>query len=315
MKYFDNTRLADYKSCPRKYFLRHILNWTPSAERTAPALVFGGAWHEGVDVIWGQAKQIGLQNVVQSAYEAFLKYWTDHEFPDVVSIEMMDEFGARTPMTAKEMFYNYVVKNAAIIHNAEVESIEKPFAIPLPGLDNVFYIGRMDKVIKLNSRRTVIEHKTTSLYRIQGGFDPQYLDSWWTSSQVKGYLFGGTMLYGEVHDAWVDCALVHKKVHDAFRFVPISHGTDIIKEWIVTTATWSKEVIEATKRWEGGESVLSTFKKNEDSCYGKYGPCPFIDICRIHADPTKLDGPPPGFEVKKWEPFTEDDLQNIINNK
>ena len=50
MKYYDNTRISDYKTCPRKYLLRHKYDLV--AEGTPLALTFGLCWHDAMDVMW-----------------------------------------------------------------------------------------------------------------------------------------------------------------------------------------------------------------------------------------------------------------------
>lgn len=300
--YYDNTRLSTYKECPRKYLLRHVLGWTVDYGKVAAPLVFGGAWHAGQDKLWKGAKSNNPTQLLELAFEGFLEHWTESGYSRNPGYQELEDLGARTPMTAKEMYYNYIKQRWNILSSAEILGIEQSFAVPLPN-SNIQYIGKLDKVIKLNGRTTIIEHKTTSLYRVSGFFEQNYLDSWWSSSQVKGYEYGGTLFYGSVDDVWVDCALVHKKIHEGFKFVPVSHSVDLIQEWVTTTLTWANNVTEAIRQHKAGVSAAVTFPKNEDSCFGKYGSCPFLDICRIVPDPTKLEGPPPGFKVEVWEPF------------
>lgn len=313
--YYDNTRLSDYKECPRKYFIRHVLGWTVDYGRVAAPLIFGGSWHEGQDVIWRHAKKVDPATLVDLAHDQFMKHWIEAGYPASITSIEMENLGARTPMVAKEMYWHYVQQRWSMLQRCEVLAVEQPFAVPLPGLPDHWYVGRMDKVVQDQNQRLVLEHKTTTLYRINGNFDPQYIESWYSSSQVKGYEFGGSLYYGGVDGVWVDCALVHKKVHDAFKFVPVAHHMSLLEEWITTTVTWTKEVTEATERFNAGESVQTTFKKNEDSCYGKYGPCPFLEICRTIADPTKLDGPPPGFKEERWEPFNILGLDKLVQQE
>ena len=313
--YYDNTRLSDYKACPRQYFIRHVLGWTADYGKAAAPLIFGGAWHEGMDVVWKYAKQVDQPTLTALAHDQFMKYWTDAGYPDDMMSVEMENLGARNPMVAKEMYWHYTEQRWPTLQRAEVLAIEQPFAVPMPRMEDHWYVGRLDKVIQLDNQRLVIEHKTTSLYRINGNFASEYVESWDSSSQVKGYEFGAGLYFKGVDGVWVDAALVHKKVHDAFKFIPVAHHMSLMEEWIVTTATWASEVTEATRRYKAGESVQSCFKKNEDSCFGKYGKCQFLDICRTIADPTKLDGPPPGFKEERWEPFDILKLDKLIQQE
>lgn len=313
---YDNTRLSEFKECPRKYFIRHNLGWTVDYGRTAAPLIFGGAWHEGMDVVWKHASNPKIANdkmlLTQLAHDQFMKYWTDNGFPAEVGQIEADNLAPRTPMTAKEMYYHYIDQRWAVLSGCKVLAIEQPFAVPLPNLADHWYVGRLDKVIEFNGQRLVIEHKTTTAYATQGNFRSDYIESWYASSQVKGYQFGAGLFFGGVDGVWVDAALVHRKVHDAFRFVPVAHSHDLLLEWIETTEQWALQVTTATNLHNAGATLSTTFPKNEDSCYGKYGSCPFLDICRTIPDPTKLDGPPVGYKCEKWEPFSILKLDQLI---
>ena len=104
---YDNTRLSDFKDCPRYYFLRHVLGWTVDYGRTAAPLIFGGAWHEGLDVIWRHAKHEKIKGnkglLVDLAQDQFDKYWEDNGFPTDIGAVEAESLSHSTPMIAKEM--------------------------------------------------------------------------------------------------------------------------------------------------------------------------------------------------------------------
>ena len=310
--YFDNTKLSTYKSCPRKYLIRHILHWTTdSGEQKPPALVFGGAWHEGMDAIWG-AQGHPTNVKVALANEAFLTHWEENSYPRQPSMEQQEELGARTPGIAHEMYHNYVNVRAKMLEECEVLGIEQPVAMPFPDLTDTWYIGKLDKVFRWNGVH-VGEHKTTTAYAVKGNFQPDWVDSWGSSSQVKGYQMVGTLYYPDLQDVWVDGALVHRKVHDAFKFVPVSHSLPLLQEWITDTKRWiialQSELIEFEQE---GNLDRGTFRRNEDNCFEKFGRCPFLNICSTCADPTKLKSVPAGYKVEKWEPFDELGIDRLV---
>ena len=85
---------------------------------------------------------------------------------------------------------------------------------------------------------------------------------------------------------------------------PVSHNFTLLAEWLGGTTQWIKQIIAEQEKYEEVEELQpGMFKKNEESCFGKYGPCQFIDICRSIADPSKLDQAPAGFVHEPWEPF------------
>lgn len=308
---FDNTRMSAYKFCPRSFMLRHVMHWTKVG--TGSALVFGSSWHAGMDVMWKVGKQFGALDLAHLAYDGFMEKWVEEGYPAEVSFEMQEQYGMRTPGVAKEMFHNYAKERVRVLNEADVLAIEQPFAVPIPGLPDVWYIGKLDKVIKWNVNKVVLEHKTTSAYRVDGGFDPAWSDSWFSSSQVKGYEFGAGLYFPGLDGVWVDGALVHKKVHDKFKFIAIKHPVPLLVEWLEDTKNWIERINKDKADLEAnGRLTAGCFPKNEESCFGKYGACPFLDICRHVTDPTQLDGPPAGYKEEVWEPFSVLGLDKLV---
>lgn len=312
---YDNTRLSEYKRCPRAFFIRHVLGW--NTEGTGDALVFGQSWHEGMDIIWKCGQMLGRGeltqlDVVDMAHQNFMKTWIENGFPETMDFGGYDRFGARTPGTAKEMMWSYIDERRSMLCDAEILGIEQPFAVPLPGVQNTWYVGRLDKAVHYNGQTLILEHKTTTAYAREGGFRSDYIDSWFASSQVKGYQFGGGLYYPDLSAVWVDAALVHNKVHDEFRFIPVAHGPHLLTEWLGNTTTWVERVTESRRQERAGVLLSKCFPKNEDNCFGKFGKCPFLDICMTNDDPRKLGGPPGGFEVNVWEPFDLLGLDKLV---
>ena len=315
LRCYDNSRLADFKTCPRSYFFRHLLGWR--REGNALPLTFGLSWHSGLEFLWSNAKKLPSEQLLQGSMLSFLETWSSEGLSTELSMDEEEFFAPRTPGVAHEMYYNYLNARKGILQNCTVIGNEQPFAVPMPSLEKTWYIGKMDKVIELNGERLVIEHKTTTAYSIKHGFQPDYVESWGTSSQVKGYEFGANLHYEGIDGVWVDAALVHKKIHDQFKIIPISHNVTLLQEWIANTATWIRVVQEneATFASTGNLTEKQCFQKNEESCFGKYGKCPYLDICRTIADPTTLKEPPPGYILDRWEPFDELGLSSILNEE
>jgi len=318
--YVDNTKLSDYKVCPRYYYLRHIKGWRPGG--TAMPLIFGLCWHEAMNIVWvGYASvrngSITKWDLVDAAMLAFENCWTDQGLKAFEDLDMQDleMLGARTPMIAKEMLINYIEKREDILNTMELIAAERPFAVPLyPDRTDIWYIGRRDKDVKVNGDIVVIEHKTTSEYKIDGGFKSQYLESFYPNSQVEGYLYAANIEYGDVRYVWADTALVHKKVHNAFRFIPISATITALNSWLWETRDWVDRIQSELERLADAEAqkILTAFPRSTNQCVGKYGLCSMLPICRGFNNPATLDVPPPGFIHDPWNPF---DLLHISTLK
>lgn len=308
---FDNTRVGAYKNCPRFYFIRHVMHWR--SEGTGAALVFGLSWHNGMDTVWTNAKKFQQEDLTKLAMLSFLDKWEEEGFNPDPSLADMENLKQRTPGTASEMFWNYIDKRWKVLQECTLLAAEQPFAVPMPGLEDTWYIGRLDKSIEWNDKTLVLEHKTTTAYAVQGNFRTDYVDSWYSSPQVKGYQFGGGLYYPRLDGVWVDAALVHAKVHDAFKFIPVSHKFDLLEEWIGDTRGWILRILADEHAYNtAGELAPGVFPKNEDNCYGKYGQCPFLNICRTTVDPGKLKEVPPGYVKEVWEPFSVLGLDKLV---
>ena len=313
MRYFDNTRLSAHEVCPRKFYFRHRRHIRPATLQIP--LVFGLSWHAGMDTIWpGAQSDLTDSELADAAMIAFDRKWQECGLPSVVDMapEQVDEVGFRNPGTAFDMFYNYVEQRRDFIRHVEVEYVELPFAVPLdPNDKSLFYIGRMDKLIKWEGRKWSVEHKTTSEYKKDGGFRASFVEAFTPNSQIDGYDHGNHMLHGnEAKGVLIDGALVHKSVHDKFCFIPIERDILMLEAWLWEAQEKVKK-IEADDdtltllREEGKDQdpILKAFPKRTSSCH-IYNGCEYRDICKMVVNPeTVPDDNFKGYIVDPWEPF------------
>ncbi len=325
-EFYDNTRISAYSMCPRRFYFRHERDWVPTG--TALPLVFGLSWHNAMDSVWEQisnGSQRPNSDIAKQAMTAFLKCWSEENGqPDLeafvdMSPEDAKKFRGRTPWTAYEMLAAYVdERKSFIIGCEEVISIEQPFAVPLsPSDDSFFYVGRIDKVVRKDRKVLGIEHKTTSLYKKDGPFRTDFVDSFSPNRQIDGYLHALHVLHGKDAKAiWVDAALVHKDHHDQFRFLPVERQYAQLDGWLWETGVYIQHIetekdnlaIYKEDVTDGKQHLpyLNAFPKNTSACT-LYGNCPYMDLCKSSANPEQTwpDKVPEGFKVEHWEPFDE----------
>lgn len=311
-RYIDNTMLNDYKCCPRRYFLRHKKNWRRSG--IAAPLVFGLSWHNAMDALWSNFGKVEDVELLRLAAEAFDACWTDQGMPapDEMGLDQIERLGARTPFVAREMLAGYLNARRHILSGMKLVAVEQPFAVPLPGLPSTWYAGRLDKVFDYNGIRIVDEHKTTTEYKIDGGFKSNYLESWYLDSQIMGYLFGGGLFFEGLEQVWVDAALVHKKVHDKFKFIPISHHFSLLEQWVADTCEWVSRIYRDEDKFAStGRLGQGTFPKQTEACFNKFGACQFVDICRTQSSPEDIPLPE-GYTHEEWSPFSVLKLHKLL---
>lgn len=346
--YYDNTRISTYRECNRKFYLRHILDLVRDGERVD--LVFGQCWHEAMNVVWRVISDGGKhEDALKMGMAAFISHWVEKEFPPPTSANyqiLTDKWPTKNPYVAMEMLDNYIKQRSAFIKECTNVEVERPYAVPLgmtvdvpvtqegdmPGRiwrsnekgvtaympEEVFYIGRLDKVVTHRQYgRLIIEHKTTGWYAKEGGFRTDYLESFSPNSQVDGYLFAGNSLYeGGVKGVWVDAALTHKTVHDKFKFIPIDRQFTALDAWLTETKIYVRRIVgEINELEKDGNDVgaFPVFPKNTSSCH-TYSGCSYRDVCKYIPNPREL-GIPSGFRVEKWEPFDILKIGEIMQRK
>lgn len=314
-RFYDNTMISDYRDCPRYYYLRHIRGWRGSG--ISQPLTFGLAWHDAMDVVWDLACQLEdapahSQAIVHQAGHAFDQRWVEQGLPaDAGRVSYENQWGyeiyeKRNPMVAREMLSNYITSRQHIFADATIIAIEQPFAVPLEEDGDRWYIGRLDKVIQLPNQGVIIEHKTTSDYAKEGGFKKQWEMEHAVSTQGTGYLFGAAATFPGVDQVWIDGALVHKTVHDKFKFLPSVASMEGMDQWLYETKIWVGRIEGETAFLQHDltrQDVMPAFPKNTKQCVGKYGVCQFYNICAATNKPNHIEEPPEGFIEEKWEPF------------
>jgi hypothetical protein len=175
------------------------------------------------------------------------------------------------------------------------------YGFELVGPDRQFLLGDF-----------TVTHNTTTAYRKDGYFRADFLDSFSPNSQVDGYQYAAGPLYaGKLRSIWIDAALVHKTVHDGFKFIPIDRGDSSLDMWLWETHHWidqiemNKAALAEEERTSG--NYMAAFPRDTSSCFG----CAFRHPCIALPNPAKQLTPPMGFKVERWSPFDMVALEKI----
>lgn len=317
LRLYDNSRLSDYKRCPRYFYYRHVLGWVRDGD--ALALVFGSAWHKAMEVVWPALidKRPHAQALTE-AVDAFILEWKANGLPFPLDYETEEQYSPRTPGNALEMLAVYIESRHKLLESGDLElvSVERPFAVPLdPDDPTLFYVGKIDKEVRVarNGRIRAIEHKTTTAYSKQAKFRASFIDSFSPNSQIDGYLYKLHMTSpGAVDGVWVDAALVHK-TEQAFKFIPVEKKMDQLDAWLWETRSWIDQ-IEAHKvrlaSTGSQDRYLPAFPKNTNSCHDFNKSCQFIDLCKAWANPIGKELPP-GYRLEPWDPLERIDAEKL----
>lgn len=308
MKPVDNTMLAAWRRCPREFYLRHRLHWRP--ERVALPLAFGLAWHDAMDVVWGLAKSDMTDTELRgAAFAAFERRWVELGLPslEAMTLDEQQQMAPRHPGVAHEMLAAYITKRRTQLRQFELLDIERPFVVPLfEADDQTAFVGRRDKLFRtLDGRLYVAEHKTTTAYAKSGGFRTAWIESFSPNSQVEGYIYATNMELGpksRCNGVWIDGALVHRSVHDAFIWIPIDVSLSLLDQWLSEAREWALQIERADSLLAGGQPLAAAFPRNTDQCFRFNSECCYRDICRMRSSPSDFNETPAGFVVDEWDP-------------
>ena len=322
---YDNSEIENFCKCERKHYFRHIRNWAP--DRPNKNLAFGSSWHKGMDSMWSDIcwnENYDKIDVVGNAMAAFIEEWTGEGFPDIEEWSELDseeqkKLNPQSPITAFEMFYCYFEERLDWLKGIKLINIESPVMVPLdPNDPTLMYGGRLDKEYQRDGRIYGVDHKTTSLYSKIGYFRDIYIQAFNPNRQLDGYFHYLRMKHGKKAKAvWADCALVHRDVHDGFRFIPVEMQTEHMELWLWEThyriqdIRMNKEAL-AAARSEGNNktAVMPAFPRKTEACTLYNKPCEYMDLCQMWANP-ELYGLPEGFKEEAWSPFEDEQLEKL----
>jgi hypothetical protein len=315
MIFLDNSRLKTFKECPRKYVLTYIRGW--SKKGTKPALLFGDAWHAGLEALYKLHKtgERDSDKLELHAKAGFMARWS--ETTGHLIEEELATFGLRTASQAMQMYRQYCFTNKEWFKTIEVLAVEDPFLVEVTGLkvkEPVYIVGRIDAVIRDDLGVWALEHKTTSLAKAikEGskttghGFQWKFMTMFNPNSQVDTYSYALRTIFTneDVRGALIDGALVHKTTCNCTK-IPIMKTEDDLVSWFLDARQWIAQLLETRN--------ASYVKKNTESCQTTYGECAYADICRMVPNPLEIDGLPSAeFEHDIWEPFDFDEMERIL---
>lgn len=317
--YYDNSMLDKFRACPRSYFFRNVLYWTPDV--TNHNLVFGSCWHTAMDVVWLNANMnISDDNLLTVAMVAFMDTWyeaypMDKEAASAQSVfagESDDERFPKTPGRAKDMLFHYIKSKRKIIASYELLGVETPFIVPLPEFEHTFYVGRKDKTFRVKDTGVYdLDHKTT---KTDGEV---WQNTFFPNSQMDGYLYAGFLVYGDEYKGIdIDGALCQKGSAKTvrgdfppgigFKTIPIQRALAFVESWLWDTTYLIKQVanhMEMLKACKPEDDYLKAFEKHTTGC-GYYAGCEYRQLCKFYENPLRFgEDVPRGYKVEKWEPF------------
>ena len=294
---YDYTTIDTFQTCRKKYYywgVRHLQTRTKS-----PALLFGGAIHDALDLYYTKGLDVALEN--------FRETYQDRETDDL-----------RTVANGVKLMEWY----AKVYHTEPFEIMGKPetgFVFPI---GDVLWGGRMDLPVKWKQDGSlwIMEHKTTS----KVGFN--FFNQFDLDKQITGYIlameaFTGQTVQGclvNLLQPWKEVKRVTaktKKPEDHFIRAPQTRTKELKERFklnvhrIVRDINWCEE----------NNEFYEAEKK--DICFYYNYDCPYKGLCLYGEDERIIKR---DYVVEKWSPYSlnmqkkealEDQVADaIINN-
>lgn len=291
----DNTKISDFKRCPRYFLFRHVLGWKPDAP--AQDLAFGIAFHVGLEHMYDQWRKRGRgfegQDVVD-AFQLALQAYRSEGFS-----EETDDSYRKSPAKLLDALLGYAERYST--EDFEVLYTEVSGYIPLDEAHRFLIHFRQDTVCKDPQRGLfILEHKTTSwrwdlweasfAHSTQLGTAQHVLHCLAVDSPVYGVFVNGVNFSGKEPDF----------NRAFFRRTPRE-----MEDWRQTTIRWMHAIQQETSLLNGEAEVLSAFPRNDKGCLAYNRKCPYFDCCPILTNPLR-SGCPVGFEIEFWDPRTHE---------
>lgn len=284
-KAWDSTSLSLFKTCPRKYQLKMIEEWRTKAE--AIPLTFGILYHSAMEA-FAHAKSQGQdfyscqQAAVLTALQGASGF-TGDEYRNTFTL-------VRSIVWYTEQFRDDPLETVILANGKP--AVELSFRINLQTIspDGEPYIlcGHLDRLVILNSKKWVLDHKTT-----KSSLSPAYFSNFLPDQQMSQYQFSANIIQDQpVTGVIIDAAQVGVSF-TRFQREIISRTPSQLQEW-------HKDLLLFLEQAEAC-AAAQYWPMNDSSC-SKFGGCEFRGVCS--KDP-KVRGAflQADFEKSQWNPL------------
>lgn len=276
---FDNTMLSYFKTCPRKFYFRMVLNLELPADNfdTDYKAQFGVAWHLAMDEWFTNGS-------VEKMESAFITHW--------LPFDGQDPKGQRTLLTGLELMRMYRARYPQSEEPFKVRHCEIGFSAPL---GKYMYNGRMDKVLEWlyagYEGLVVMDHKTSTA---KGFLNPK------PNSALTGYIWGVMATVNEpVVGAYLDEVYCYKQLVPSKCFIRelTVRSEREMEEWELDTLTWMDAVNTCNDN--------KVWPINSDNCR-KFGrDCEYILLCNAGSQDERDALIGTMYKENEWKPYMD----------
>lgn len=305
----DNSSFEMLTTCPRSALYYILMKRRTAAKRSA--LNFGGAVHAGLEIRYKDELGIACptKDLLTRQVQASMDYFTKNSVDG-------DEF--RTPQRCVEVLEAYNEKYASepfsVVHLLNgTKACELSFAVPIgevqvlvdqPGGGPSHYItipcvwtGKVDVAIEWENGLWVMDHKTTSI------LGDTYFNQFYNSNQMIGYCWAlSHVLDKPVRGALMNVLAIRRptKTGKSIEFVRqrFEYPQARIEEWQTNTLQILEDFFHMCSK--------DYFPMHTQWCIGKFGQCPYFDVCTVPTDQREFMLQSGLYEEVDWSPLKKD---------
>jgi len=297
----DNSKLACYKACPRRFFYSYILGW--------------GSKRKSVHLIWGE----GVHRMLAHCYR---NGWSDVAMKEAVNLavdyyrETFDpiEDADHAPKTAAQFEVILQAYANKYVEHQDFSVLHSEVGFKMKILNDLTIAGRIDLVVQYSdSSIGLIDFKTAGRMPSEAG-----ANQWYMSSQIRTYLSALRRKYPDhdVGQASIRLIVPYKPRADgtakktALLDLPVSLDDAQLLLWEKETVNWVAKMADdyrSLSRAGQGEDT-DFFPGNTNSCFDYARLCTYFDQCSVWLNPLDhidVEGIPEGKHEAFWDPTKE----------
>lgn len=264
----SSSTLEKFTTCPRsaKYYL--IDKKVPTD--TKSSLLFGRFIHKALEYRYANDGQLASSDIERGQLDLLGKLFANYVAPEG-DFRTYD----RAVQMVQEYNKSYSFEPFEVVRLADGKpATEIPFLLPLGTIDGipVMWKGIIDLIITIEYQHWVVDHKTTSV------LGANYFAEFYLSAQGLGYIWAAQLLLKQVFRGLMINVLANRKptktgVAIEFARDKIFYNPDNVEEWTNNTLQIASDLIRCCER--------GFFPQHMKWCVGKYGKCPYYDVCTL----------------------------------
>lgn len=303
-KIIDNSKLTDFKRCPRYFFYKHLLGW--SKLPTSHHLLFGQWMHEALGLmieVKGSGKS--YSSALVPATELFFELWQE-TYGIVPLEEMRMRFKNKHPAKAAEALIAYASAYESDHFTVLAVETANHIDITLPGSSHKRSIYfRIDTILRNHDGKVKIKDFKTSS-SLSSAWEAQFN----MSSQMHTYGYLLFCLFPEAELGTVEIDGIGFLVKDIkLRRLVLKLSPQRLSIWLHSVNSWLDQLdreLEILADANDSDSVMGAFPLRDGACTDWGAQCEFQTFCMTRANPLRWDcgATPPGYEFKLWNPTT-----------